>query len=324
METKKKETKKKARLGRGLGALLGDVKATTQVHSEADPVGSDVQNKQEKTKISVKQSDTQNNHDQGKTTGLREIPIEQLQRGEYQPRVKMDKEALVQLGDSIKAQGVLQPLLVRPLGANQYEIIAGERRWRGAQLAGLQTVPAMVREIEDRTAMAVGLIENIQRENLNAIEEAKGYRRLLDEFGLTHQEVSEAVGCSRAAVSNLLRLLSLHPKVQKMLEDELIDMGHARALLGLPEEYQPGAASKVFNGKMSVRQTEQLVKSINRPKSDKKTKKAEVTADIIHLEDNLSKKLGAKVNIQHGAKKGKLVIHYHSLDELDGILDKIK
>jgi ParB family chromosome partitioning protein len=293
--------KKKARLGRGLGALLGEVKVTTLVDRD------DSETSQDRVKTRADSGRSGIN-----TMGYREIPIEQLQRGKYQPRVHMDKTALAELGESIKSQGVLQPLLVRPItiGTNstQYEIIAGERRWRGAQLAGLMTVPAVVREITDQTAMAVGLIENIQRENLNAIEQARGFKRLLEEFGLTHQEVSEAVGCSRTAVSNLLRMLTLHPRVQKMVEQEQIDMGHARALLALPEKMQPETAIKVNSGDLSVRKTEQL----------------QGNADILHLQDDISARLGAKVDIQHGVKKGKLIIHYHSLDELDGILERIK
>ena len=302
--------KKKTRLGRGLGALLGDVQVATYLRpsSAADKSG------RNDAPASVDRSQT----------GFREIPIEQLQRGQYQPRIRIDKAALVELGNSIRAQGVLQPLLVRPAGTDRYEIIAGERRWRGAQLAGLQTVPAVIREIEDRTAMAVGLIENIQREDLNAVEQARGYHRLLDEFGLTHQEASDVVGCSRTTITNLLRLLSLHPDVQKMLEEGQLDMGHARALLGLAEADQPQAAKMVLNKKLSVRQTERLVKSINRPAAPTNTEVEQSTVDIRLLEDDLSKKLGAKVDLQHGAKKGKLIIHYHSLDELDGILERIK
>ncbi len=302
--------KKKTRLGRGLGALLGDVQAATNVRpsSAVDKSGS---------------NDAPANANSSQT-GFREIPIEQLQRGQYQPRIRIDKAALVELGNSIRAQGVLQPLLVRPAGTGRYEIIAGERRWRGAQLAGLQTVPAVIREIEDRTAMAVGLIENIQREDLNAVEQARGYQRLLDEFGLTHQEASDVVGCSRTTITNLLRLLSLHPDVQKMLEEGQLDMGHARALLGLAEADQPQAAKMVLNKKLSVRQTEWLVKSINRPAPPTNAEVEQSTVDIRLLEDDLSKKLGAKVDLQHGSKKGKLIIHYHSLDELDGILERIK
>ena len=317
--------KKKARLGRGLGALLGDVKATTQ---------GDFQDATQALEGSVNQSAQPAlatlakpaNEGDKNLLGFRDLPLDQLQRGQYQPRVRMDKQALAELGESIRSQGVLQPLLVRPVARGKYEIIAGERRWRGAQLAGLQTVPAVVREITDQTAMAVGLIENIQREDLNAMEEARGYNRLLDEFGLTHQEISEAVGCSRAQVTNLLRLLALHPKVQEMLESEEVSMGHARALLSLQENDQPEIATRVRAKGLSVRQTEQLVKSLIRGGSTKvdKLKTAGVSADISRLEDELSTRIGAQVNIQHGAKKGKLVIHYHSLDELDGILERIK
>ncbi len=311
--------KKKARLGRGLGALLGEVKVTTLAdHSDSVPSEETAKTLAEPGRAGVN------------VTGYREIPIEQLQRGKYQPRVHMDKTALAELGESIKSQGVLQPLLVRPIttGTNspQFEIIAGERRWRGAQLAGLMTVPAVVREITDQTAMAVGLIENIQRENLNAIEQARGFKRLLGEFGLTHQEVSEVVGCSRTAVSNLLRMLTLHPRVQKMVESEQIDMGHARALLALPEKMQPETANKVSSRDLSVRQTEQLVRAMLKARTTEPNteKSKQGNADILHLQDDISARLGAKVDIRHGAKKGRLIIHYHTLDELDGILERIK
>ena len=303
--------KKKARLGRGLGALLGDVKATTHAAHGESPDSS--------------ASPGGNPSAPASTGQYRELPIEQLQRGQYQPRVRMDKVALSELSDSIRAQGILQPLLVRPLPSGQYEIIAGERRWRGAQQAGLHSVPAVVREITDQAAMAVALIENIQRENLSAIEEAQGYRRLLDEFGLTHQEVSEAVGCSRTQVTNLLRLLALHPKVQKMLENRQIDMGHARALLGLDETNQPSIAIEVENRGLSVRQTENLVRTLIRNEGKKTRRKPDrANSDIARLENELSSRIGARVDIHHSSKKGKLVIHYHSLDELDGILERIK
>ena len=311
--------KKKARLGRGLGALLGEVKVTTLAdHSDSVPSEETAKTLAEPGRAGVN------------VTGYREIPIEQLQRGKYQPRVHMDKTALAELGESIKSQGVLQPLLVRPIttgtNSSQFEIIAGERRWRGAQLAGLMTVPAVVREITDQTAMAVGLIENIQRENLNAIEQARGFKRLLGEFGLTHQEVSEVVGCSRTAVSNLLRMLTLHPRVQKMVESEQIDMGHARALLVLPEKMQPETANKVSSRDLSVRQTEQLVRAMLKARTTEPNteKSKQGNADILHLQDDISARLGAKVDIRHGAKKGRLIIHYHTLDELDGILERIK
>lgn len=312
--------KKKSRLGRGLGALLGDVKAATQF-AQSPP---ETSQQQASAKAEIK-SESVN------ATGYREIPIEQLQRGKYQPRLQMDKDMLAELGASIKSQGVIQPLLVRPLGkAGQFEIIAGERRWRGAQLAGLTTVPAVIREITDQTAMAVALIENIQRQDLNAIEQAKGFKRLLEEFGLTHQEVSETVGCSRTAVSNLLRLLGLHPEVQKIVENGEMDMSHARTLLALPEKMQPEIAKQVTRQNLSVRQTEQLVKKClnagekGKAGANKNTKNKESEADILHLQDDLSTRLGAKVDIQQGVKKGKLIIHYHSLDELDGILEHIK
>ena len=321
--------KKKSRLGKGLGALLGDVKATTQIAEQGSsltPVNSEQipsrnsSAQQTSNKTSVKPDGTA--VPSGKY-GYKELPIEALKRGEYQPRVRMDKDALAELSESIKSQGIVQPLLVRPLSHVEFEIIAGERRWRAAQLAGLKTVPVVVREINDQTAMAVGLIENIQREDLNAIEEARGYQRLLDEFGLTHQEVSEAVGCSRTAVSNLLRLLMLHPTVQTMLEEGQLDMGHARALLGLEQNMQPRTANTVIKKKMSVRQTEQLVRSLNKPKGENVASSGN-NADVNRLVDDLSQRIGAKVDIQHGTKKGKLIIHYHSLDELDGILERIK
>ena len=300
-------TKKKSRLGKGLGALLGDVQATTRVSSAGTAAAEPAAENRPLSK-----------------TGYREIPVEQLQRGKYQPRVRIEKEALAELGESIKSQGVLQPLLVRPLGRDQFEIVAGERRWRGAQLAGLTSVPAVVREISDQAAMAVALIENIQREDLNAMEQARGYQRLLDEFGMTHQQVAEAVGCSRTAVSNLLRLLALHPAVQEMVENLQLDMGHARALLSLEQAMQPEAAAQVAGKGLSVRQAEQLVRGMLRDTTRGGNGKPRKNADIARLEEDLSVKLGARVNIQHGARKGKLVIHYHSLDELDGILDRIK
>ena len=305
--------KKKARLGRGLGALLGDVKATVSDSPEAQV---DAPNQErDRQPVSSRPQD-----------GLKELPIEQLQRGKYQPRQHMDQAALEEMANSIRAQGVVQPLLVRRLSKDSYEIIAGERRWRGAQLAGLATVPAVIREIPDQTAMAVGLIENIQREDLNALEEARGFSRLLEEFGLTHQEIAEAVGRSRAAVSNLLRLLTLDEAVQKQLEQGDLEMGHARALLALPPAGQKEAANAVIKGGLSVRRTEQLVKSMLNAREDQGQEKSqpEASADILRLEDDLSSRLGAKVEIQHKNKKGRLVIHYHSLDELDGILDRLK
>lgn len=306
--------KKKSRLGKGLGALLGDVQQST---SQAVPVtpGTD--------------ADGSGSPESGQTspeppnTGLRELPVEQLQRGQYQPRLNMDKEALEELAESIRTQGIVQPLLARQLAAGQYEIIAGERRWRGAQLAGLTTVPVVVREIDDQTAMAVALIENIQRQDLNAIEEAQGFQRLLEEFGLTHEEVASSVGRSRSAVTNSLRLLSLEKRVREMVVDGDLSMGHARALLGLGENRQAEAARKVVRGGLSVRATEHMVKRMTKVRKPAPESNG-AGHDVRHLENDLSERVGAKVEIKHAGKKGRLIIHYHSLDELDGILDRIK
>ena len=295
-------SKKKSRLGRGLGALLGDVhQATAPVSAEpraaTDPAGAD---------------------------GLLELPVERLQRGRYQPRRQMDEESLEELAESIRAQGIIQPLLVRRLDDGGYEIVAGERRWRGAQRAGLATVPAVVREVSDEAAMAVALIENIQRQDLNAIEQAMGFQRLLEEFGLTHEEVATSVGRSRAAVTNTLRLLQLNPAVQRLVEGGELDMGHARALLGLPPERQPDGARKVIRGGLSVRATEHMVKRMNRLRRTADARADGAANDIRRLEDELSGRIQAKVEIRHGGRKGRLVIHYHSLDELDGILRRIR
>lgn len=250
------------------------------------------------------------------------LPIEWLQRGEYQPRTHMDAAALNELADSIRIQGIVQPILVRELATRNYEIIAGERRWRAAQLAGKNQVPVIVRQMADEAAIAVALIENIQREDLSALEEARGISRLLEEFNLTHQEAAHSIGRSRTAVTNLLRLLALQPAVQEMLEQKLFEMGHARALLSLPEDDQIKAAEAVVKGKMSVRQAEQWVKHflerLDAP--DKVAPKPD--ADILRLEEKLADALGAKIKIQDAGGKGKLLIHYHSLDELDGILSR--
>ncbi len=256
---------------------------------------------------------------------LRNLPVEAIRKGRYQPRHDIAEEALQELADSIRAQGVVQPVVVRPLpeSKGEYELIAGERRWRAAQLAGLHAIPAVVREVPDQAAMAMGLIENIQREELNPIEEAAALHRLIEEFGLTHQETAEAVGRSRAAVSNLLRLLTLEPKVKQMLEEGQLEMGHARALLSLDGAAQIRAAEEVAKRGLSVRETEQLVRRLLKPAEKKPAPK--VDPDIQRFADELSEKLGARVQIQHSAKgKGKLVIQYNSLDELDGILDHIK
>ncbi|NOX76149.1 MAG: ParB/RepB/Spo0J family partition protein [Gammaproteobacteria bacterium] len=259
-------------------------------------------------------------------TDLREIPVDLLQPGKYQPRTDMHPESLEELASSIKAQGVVQPIVVRPLaGGKRYEIIAGERRWRAAQIAGLHDIPSVVRDVPDEAAIAMALIENIQRENLNPVEEAVALQRLIDEFDMTHQQAAEAVGRSRAAVSNLLRLLTLNDDVRKMLEHGDLEMGHARALLALDGDAQSQAAREVVAGGFTVRDTEQLVRRLgNTPAKTKKDAKS-VDPDIKRLQDELAQKLAAKVLFQHAAKgNGKLVIHYNNLDELDGILARIQ
>ncbi|MDA8361535.1 MAG: ParB/RepB/Spo0J family partition protein [Gammaproteobacteria bacterium] len=277
---------KKPRLGRGLDALLGGTSAL------AEPKGAE--------------------------NGLRTLPIEQLRRGQYQPRTHMDAEALNELAESIRAQGIVQPILVRPAGQG-FEIIAGERRWRAAQLAGLAAVPVIVREIPDQAAMAVALIENIQREGLSAIEEAQGLRRLQDEFGLTHQEIATHIGRSRAAVTNLLRLLSLAPEVRALLEEGRLEMGHGRALLALGAPEQLALAREVVARGLSVRETERRVQA----RGHTRPKPACADPDVAALERRLTDELGARVRIQ--AKKsgtGRITIDYHSMDELEGLLGR--
>lgn len=258
---------------------------------------------------------------------LKDLPVDLLQRGKYQPRTHMDEGALADLAESIKAQGIVQPIVVREIGDGRYEIIAGERRWRASQLAGLDKVPAVIRNIPDEAAIAVALIENIQRENLNPIEEAQALKRLADEFGLTHEEVSASVGRSRAGVTNLLRLLSLPDQVRQMLEQGVLDMGHGRALLGLEGGDLLKAAREAADKGLSVRETEQLVRrfAAGEMPGSKRTKAATSSADIRALEQDLSEKLGAKVQISHNAKgAGKLSISYTSSDELEGILERIR
>ena len=236
----------------------------------------------------------------------------------------MDEAALSELAASIKAQGVVQPIVVRETVAGDYELIAGERRWRAAKMAGLEQLPAVVRRDPDELALAVGLIENIQRENLNPLEEASGLRRLLDEFGLTHQQVAESIGRSRAAVSNLLRLLNLDPPVRSHLEAGQIEAGHARAILALPREQQLSAAETVIQQRLSVRQTEQLVRRYLSGERKKKRSRVRQDADLLRLEEELSERLAAKVNIEHSGRRGRVVIEYNSLDELDGILERLR
>jgi ParB family chromosome partitioning protein len=239
----------------------------------------------------------------------------------------MHNESLEDLADSIRAQGVVQPILVRPVGAGGYEIIAGERRWRAAQLAGLQEVPVVVRDMDDRAAIAVALIENIQRENLNPLEEARALERLIEEFDMTHQQAAEAVGRSRTAVTNILRLLDLGEAVKAMVQRGELEMGHARALLALEGRVQAEAAHQVVSHGLSVRATERLVKKLltDATEPDREAAPARRDPDLVHLEQGLSDRLGAPVQVQHNQKgKGKLIISYSSLDELDGILEHIR
>jgi len=258
---------------------------------------------------------------------LRDLPVDLIQRGQYQPRRDFDPFALQELADSIRAQGVMQPIVVREIDGQRFEIIAGERRWRAAQLAGLDALPALVRNVPDEAVIAMALIENIQREDLNPMEEAIALERLQREFDMTQQQVADAVGKSRSAVANLLRLNSLEPELRKMLEHGDMDMGHARCLLGLPPQDQLAAARHVVSAGLSVRQTEALVRRLQRaseapPEQDAKPG---LDPDIRRLQDELSEKLGTPVAIQHTARgKGKLVLSYSSLDELDGILAHLR
>ena len=257
---------------------------------------------------------------------LRDIPVDLIQRGRYQPRRDMDPAALQELADSIRRQGVMQPVVVRPIEEGRYELIAGERRWRATQMAELDSIPAIIREVPDETAIALALIENIQRENLNPIEEAFALQRLQEEFGLTQNEVADAVGKSRTTITNLLRLISLTEEVRTMLEHGDLEMGHGRAMLTLPPEQQVQAARQVVSRSLSVRQTEALVRKLQ-AEAEQGPKKSRNTVDpnIRALQDDLADRLGARGSIAHGNRgKGKLVIEYSSLDELDGILGHIK
>ena len=255
--------------------------------------------------------------------GLKTLPVNQLQPGKYQPRTHMDQASLESLASSIREQGVMQPIIVRELGANRYEIIAGERRWRASQLAGLIEVPVIVREIPDEAALAMALIENIQRENLNPIEEANGIKRLIDEFSMTHELAAKAVGRSRSAVTNLLRLQQLHTVVQEMLMQSKLDMGHARALLSLDGAKQIAAAEQIVQNQLSVRAAEQLVKKLSSSAVASKPK-ASVDRDVLRLQDLLSEALGAGVSIETGKNgAGVLKIRYANLDQLDSIIAKL-
>ncbi len=282
--------RKKPGLGRGLDALLSSTSRTRQDPAE---------------------------------NSLREVPLDKVQRGPYQPRRHFDQHRLEELAESIRAQGVVQPVVVRPKG-DGYELIAGERRWRAAQIAALDTIPAVIKEIPDQAVAAMSLIENIQREDLNPLEEAEALNRLIDEFGLTHQGAAEAVGRSRAAVTNLLRLLELAPATRQLLDERLLEMGHARALLALKGHEQEAAARHVVARQLSVRETEHYVKGLAGKPSGRAGKKAR-SPDVERLEQELSRQLGATARVDYNNRgKGKLVISYNSLDELDGILEQIR
>ncbi|MBU0656586.1 MAG: ParB/RepB/Spo0J family partition protein [Gammaproteobacteria bacterium] len=269
-------------------------------------------------------SSARGNNDRQDDTVLKTLPVERIRPGQYQPRTRMDPDALQELADSIKAQGLVQPVVVRKLGGGEYELIAGERRWRASQLAGLHEIPAVVREIPDQAAAAMSLIENIQREDLNALEEANALRRLIDDFGLTHQQTAEAVGRSRTAVTNLLRLLDLQDETKALVDAGQLEMGHARALLALQDRQQVEVAQKVAQRQLSVRETERLVKLVLEG-GKKAVQEFKPAPDVLRLEQRLADTLGAKVAIRYNRTgKGKLVIEYNSLDELDGILGHIQ
>jgi ParB family chromosome partitioning protein len=313
---------KRPSLGRGLEALLGSVTPTPAAVVDAPGTSS----AQTPAPVAVAPRDEE----------LARIPVDLLQRGRYQPRLDMRPESLQELADSIRAQGVVQPIVVRPLVAQKageairYEIIAGERRWRAAQMAGLHDIPAVVRIVPDEAAVAMSLIENIQRENLNPLEEARALDRLIREFGITHQQAADAVGRSRAAVSNLLRLLELTDEVKTLVEHRQLEMGHARALLGLSQARQQSEVGALVAKKgLSVRETEALVKRMlaHGDKTHRKNDADDPRPDpnVTRLEQDLADRLGARVSLQHALTgKGKLVIAYNSLDELDGILAHIK
>jgi len=287
---------KKRGLGRGLDALLGGA-SPNALQEQAAKASQDE---------------------------LQHLPLDVISRGKYQPRRDMDPAALEELANSIKAQGVMQPVVVRPISEGRYELIAGERRWRASGQAGLSTIPALVREVPDETAIALALIENIQRENLNPIEEAQALQRLQQEFELTQQQVAEAVGKSRASVTNLLRLISLPEEVKTLLSHGDLEMGHARALLGLPTERQAEGARQVVADSLNVRQTEALVRLWLAAKPSN-TQPPKADPDISRLERRLAEKLGAAVQIKHSSKgRGQLVIRYDSLEALQGVLSHIQ
>jgi len=300
---------KKRGLGRGLNALLGSAAEVNQLT-----------NPQPTSTSPVSEAEGPGS----RNGGLQVIDVDLIQRGTYQPRVHFEQDALQELADSIQAQGVVQPIVVRPLDGGRFELIAGERRWRASQLAGLSTIPAVVRELDDKTAAAISLIENIQREDLNPLEESRALQRLIDEFAMTHQQVAEAVGRSRTSVTNLLRLKDLNEDVKTLVDEKQIEMGHARALLALTGNEQSMLARKVAERGLSVRETEQLVRRQLNPVEKPARASNKQDPDIKRLTEELSERIGAPVNIQSKTGgKGQLVITYTSLDELDGILSKI-
>jgi len=256
---------------------------------------------------------------------LAQLPVDAFRPGKYQPRTRMDNASLTELADSIRARGVIQPIIVRPVGGGQYEILAGERRWRAARIAGLERVPAVIREVPDEAALGIGLIENIQREDLNPLEEANGLKRLIEEFHLTHEQVATAIGRSRAGVTNLLRLLDLAPAVQAMLQDGKIDMGHARALLALSRQRQVEVAEQVVAKQLSVRETERMVQQATQPPAQSRRAAPALDADGRRLQEELAEALGATLQLKpRSATKGSIVIDYSSLDELQGLVRRLK
>jgi ParB family chromosome partitioning protein len=256
---------------------------------------------------------------------LAQLPVATLRPGKYQPRTRMDETSLNELADSIRSRGVIQPIVVRPVSDSQYEILAGERRWRAARIAGLEKVPVVIREVPDEAALGIGLIENIQREDLNPIEEANGLARLIGEFKLTHEEVAKAIGRSRAGVTNLLRLLELAPAVQDMVQDARIDMGHARALLSLSKSRQVELASQIAEKGLSVRETERLVQAATAAPSAARAAAPRLDADSRRLEEDLCESLGATVHLKpRNGGKGSVVIDYSSLDELQGLIKRLR
>jgi ParB family transcriptional regulator, chromosome partitioning protein len=295
---------KRQSLGKGLDALLGLSEESQELTDQAAPPSN----------TSAPAADGT----------LRELPVEFLQRGKYQPRRDINPEAIQELADSIAAQGVVQPIVVRAIGEDRYEIIAGERRWRATQQAGLESIPAIIRDVSDEAAIAMALIENIQREDLNPMEESLALIRLQNEFNFTQQQVADAVGKSRSAVTNLMRLATLETAVQQQLERGELELGHAKCLLGLEGNAQINAARTVAANAMTVRQTEALVKQLQNPKKPGQTASGP-NPDITRLQEELSEKLGAAVSIQHSAKgAGKLIFKYNSVDELEGILAHLK